>query len=154
MARPYRSEQHLDLARPRLQVWAALIDTSSYQRWWPSVVSFDDAGMGVSDGSRWHAVVRGPLLYRVAFRLDLREVVAGASVAARISGDVAGMARLHLRDAPSGTGLELLWSITPERRFLRVLDVAARPVARWAHDYVVAACLSRFARAIGGLPSG
>lgn len=136
------------MARPPAEVWAACASTASFRRWWPSLVEFEDVGgRGLVGGAVWRAKVRGPLLYTVAFRLDLGDVEQGSAVAAAVSGDIHGAARLTLT-GDAVTELALAWELRSDRRLLRLLDRVVPWATAWAHDRVVDACLARFVAAV------
>ncbi|HVT75434.1 MAG TPA: hypothetical protein VHD87_00275, partial [Acidimicrobiales bacterium] len=90
----------LQFARPRAEVWAAMGDVGSYQRWWPWLRAFE--ARALASGEAWHCTVRPPLPYTVTFIIAFEDVVAERHAHAHVSGDVAGDATLTLDDADDG----------------------------------------------------
>lgn len=125
------------------RLWDLLADVAAYPTFWPWLRRFD--GRALAAGETWRGViaVRGPLRLAVAVHLD--EVVAGRSVVAHLGGDLSGRARIDLGPVDGGTALRLAATLVPERRALRALTRAARPVAQASHDRVIARALGQLA---------
>jgi hypothetical protein len=130
-------------------VWTALTRVDHYPTWWPWLRRFD--GQGFSAGERWHCVVSPPLPYTLRFELVLEEVVEGASARARLEGDIAGTARLTVRDAAGGCELRLVSDLAAERGLVRLVDRVAPRLAERGHDRVIDDGIRQFrTRAIPG----
>jgi uncharacterized protein YndB with AHSA1/START domain len=126
-------------------VWDRLSRIDEYRDWWPWLRQFDADGL--VDGARWRCRVQPPLPYRVSFDLVLHDVVPHRSVAARVAGDIEGVARIELNqrdDLGGGTDLVLVARLVPASRFLRTLNRTAGPVARFGHDQVIDRALDQF----------
>jgi hypothetical protein len=125
------------------RLWAVLADVAAYPTFWPWLRDFD--GSDLRAGGRWRGVIDviGPL--RLAVTVHLDEVVAGRSVAAHLTGDLSGTARVELRPDGRGTALRLTAALVPERGALRLLTRAARPLAQASHDRVIARALAQMA---------
>lgn len=125
------------------RVWAVLADVAGYPRFWPWLRSFD--GRSLASGETWHGVigVAGP--FRLGVAIELGSVVAGRSVAARLTGDLSGTAQIDLRPDADGTMLHLVAALAPQRADLRLLTRCARPAAQASHDRVIARALDQLA---------
>ena len=90
-----------------------------------------------------------PLPYRVSFDLHLTEVDAPRVVAADVTGDIEGSARLEVSPstaAPSSTSPR---SSRPTNSVLRAVARLAAPIARYGHEWVLSTGLDQFrARAL------
>ena len=126
----------------------------AYPSWWPWLQRFD--GEALADGERWACTVRPPLPYRVSFDLVLRDVEPERSVAADLTGDITGTARIDLRPAvgPDGgaaTHLRLVSELSPNRPLLRGLSRVTSAIPRYGHDQILDRGLAQF---IQRLPAG
>lgn len=125
--------EHLEVAPGAL--WARLEAVEEYPTWWPWLAAFD--GRALRAGEVWAATVSPRLPWRLRVTVTLEEVVAGASVRARLAGDITGPAHLALRPAGGGTDLHLTARLAPASAPLRALTALARPVAQRSHDHVI-----------------
>jgi hypothetical protein len=140
-----RTERTAHYGVPPDALWERMARVDHYRGWWPWLRRFD--GAALADGERWRCTVQPPLPYRVSFELVLHDVVPGASVAATVSGDIEGVARIELtqrHDLGGGTDLVLVARLRPASGFLRTLNRAAGPVARFGHDQVIDRALAQF----------
>lgn len=129
------------------ELWAAMGDLDEYRRWWPWLRTFEGSGLVVGD--RWRCVVQPPLPYAVRFAVVIDEVVEGERVAATVSGDVVGTARVEIHGRDDGCDALLVSRLAPAGRVLRGVAAVARPVARFGHDWVLDAAARQFrARAV------
>jgi hypothetical protein len=128
-------------------VWDVLVRTDEYRSWWPWLRRFERGPL--EPGARWSCVVQPPLPYRVAFDLVIDEVHDGSLVTATVAGGLHGAARLELEPDGSGSVLHLAASLTPTDRLLRAVAVAAPPVARFGHDWILDTGFRQFASALG-----
>jgi uncharacterized protein YndB with AHSA1/START domain len=132
-------------------VWAAIGDVTSYRRWWPWLVDFD--ARGLESGDLWTCAVKPPLPYTVRFTIELDEVIEPRLVTSRLAGDLRGTARLELEPAADGASdLRLVSALGPTGLALRALSAAARPVARYGHDWILDSGAAQFASS--ALPQG
>lgn len=131
------------IAAPPAGVWEVLADVEGYAAFWPWLRRFDGRSLEVGATWRGAIVVAGPLRLAVAVHLD--EVVPGRAVAARLSGDLSGSARLAIGPDREGATLHLAADLVPERADLRALTRWARPLAQASHDRVIARALGQLA---------
>jgi hypothetical protein len=127
-------------------VWERLEEVDQYRTWWPWLTSFDGGRLDV--GERWRCTVQPALPYRVRFDVELTEVVKASSVAATVSGDVAGTARIALELEADGTSLQFLADLRGASRWLHWLERWAGPVARFGHDQIVDGALAELGRRV------
>jgi hypothetical protein len=145
--RPTASDRTYRFAADPTHVWAAFADMGTYPRCWPWLRRFD--AVRLASGEIWRCVVKPPLPYEVRFVLTMAEVVTGQVVAAAISGDLDGTARLDLRaDGEGGSLVRLRSSIAPARPLLRATAAVAAPVARHGHDWLLDTGAQQFAAAL------
>lgn len=116
-------------------LWARINDVEQYQQWWPWLDEFD--GLALLAGGVWNCTVRTPLPYAVRFTIAIDEVVNAQSIAATIDGDVTGSALLQISPAKHGCEARLTSSLQPANRLLRTISIAARPIARFGHNWVL-----------------
>lgn len=117
------------------ELWARIGQVAEFERWWPWLRTFD--GDRVSTGEVWRCTVRPPLPYAVRFTVTIDDVHAARSVSATISGDIGGIAVLHIEPDSSGCLVRLFADLAPVKQSLRALAIAARPIVRFGHDWVL-----------------
>jgi hypothetical protein len=113
-----------------------------YRVWWPWLRRFDADGL--STGDVWTATVQPPLPYRVSFDLHLTEVHAPRVIAADVTGDIEGSARLEVSAFDDGSELHFISELTPTNSVLRVVTRLAAPIARYGHEWVLTTGLEQF----------
>ena len=148
--RPFTFDRTWHFAAEPDLVWRAVSRTDDFPRWWSWLDRFEADGLYPGAIARFQ--VRGPLPYVLRFRVDVDDVVPGERVVTRVSGDVAGPARLELGPDPAGggTSARLVWALDVRRPFLRQVAVVGRPLMEWGHDRVVDLGLRQFeSRALG-----
>lgn len=138
-----RSERRVRFDDAPADLWATLERVGEYPSWWPWLRRFD--GSVLEEGARWSCTVQPPLPYRVSFALVLRDLEPGRSVAADLTGDIAGTAQLHLTAADDGgTDLHLVSELAPMRPMLRALSRLASAIPRYGHDQILDRGLAQF----------
>ncbi len=129
------------------QLWEAMARVDDYRRWWPWLRRFDAPGL--EPGVTWRATVQPPLPYRLTFDLHLVAVDAPRLIAADVTGDLEGEARIELAATPMGSELHFTSALVPTNRVLRAVAQAAEPMARFGHQWVLDTGLRQFrARAL------
>jgi hypothetical protein len=133
-----------DVARDEL--WAAITSVEDFQAWWPWLKGFE--AQRLAPGETWTCTVQPPLPYTLRFVLEIEDVVAHELVIARVSGDLAGSARLEVRELPGSGGerseIRLRSSLSPTNSVLRAFARVARPVVRFGHDWVLDTGVQQF----------
>ena len=143
----FRSDQRHRFDAAPDELWAAIACVDRYREWWPWLRRFDADGL--STGDVWAATVQPPLPYRVSFDLHLIEVDAPRVVAADVTGDVEGSARLEVFPVDAGSELHFTSELTPANSVLRAVTRLASPLARYGHEWVLNTGLAQFrARAL------
>lgn len=125
------------------ELWARLVDVTSYPHWWPWLREFD--GTELAAGEIWRCTVQPPLPYRVHFAVHLDRVEPRTAVAATVTGEIVGHADLTITADGAGTAVRLVADLGPDRRALRALSVAFRPLVRFGHNWVLDTGAEQFA---------
>ncbi len=125
------------------EVWAALAATDLYATWWPWLTTFDAAGLVA--GARWQCAVRPPLRYTVRFGIEILEVQEPDFVTARVSGDIAGQARIEVAGRGERSEVRLTSALMPTGRTVAWLTAVAGPIARRSHDWILDTGARQFA---------
>ena len=113
-----------------------------YREWWPWLRRFD--AVGLAAGDVWTATVQPPLPYRVSFDLHLTEVDAPRVVAADVTGDLEGSARLEVFAVDDGSELHFTSELCPTSSVLRAVARLGSPIARYGHEWVLNTGLDQF----------
>lgn len=118
-----------------MELWEAMVRVDDYPDWWPWLRHFE--ATAVEPGDRWRCRVQPPLPYSLTFDVTIADVVATERVTATITGEITGTARLDLADHPGGSEIRLTSALAPSNRLLKAVALAARPVVRFGHDWVL-----------------
>lgn len=124
------------------EFWERIQRVGDFQLWWPWLKHFD--GHRLVPGDVWLCVVQPPVPYAVRFTITLEEVIGGRMVTARIDGDISGTATLTVTRAATGCHTTLVSDLAPDKQSLRVMSIAARPVVRFGHNWVLDAGVRQF----------
>jgi hypothetical protein len=142
-----RSDRRHSFEASPEELWAAMARVEDYRRWWPWLRRFDAPGL--ERGATWTATVQPPLPYRLTFDLHLTTVDAPHVVAADITGDLEGEARIEVSPTPNGSLLHFTSALMPTNSVLRAVVQVAEPMARFGHQWVLDTGLRQFrARAL------
>ena len=125
-------------------LWSAIAETAAYPRWWPWLTAFEANGLVAGDV--WRVAVRPPLPYTLRFAIHLDEVVPTTLVTARLTGDIAGTARVDVEPDGEGCGVRLRSALSPGSAAFGLLATLARPIVRRGHDWVLDTGADQFAR--------
>lgn len=117
------------------ELWDRISDVDSFTTWWPWLRGFD--GQCLAEGEVWQCAVQAPLPYAVRFAITIGEVQPARSIRATVSGDVIGSATLKIEPRDGGCEVRLLADLGPEKQALRALSIAARPLVRFGHNWVL-----------------
>jgi uncharacterized protein YndB with AHSA1/START domain len=144
------SDRRWTFGAPPDVVWSALAATDEYASWWPWLTTFD--ALGLVAGAEWRCAVRPPLRYSVRFAVALEEVEAPRWVTARVSGDIAGRARVDVAGQGERSEVRLTSALRPTRRTVAWLTALAGPVARRSHDWILDTGARQFAAHVEARP--
>ena len=89
--------------------------------------------------------MRPPLRYTVRFAIDLEQVEPPRLLTARVTGDIAGRARIEITADGDRSEVRLVSALTPTRRMIALLAAVAGPIARRSHDWVLDTGARQFA---------
>ena len=145
-----RSDRRYRLPLTPGEVWERISSVEHYPLWWPWLRTFDGADLAA--GAVWACEVRPPLPYSVRFDLTVDETVPGRSVAASVRGDIVGTATIAIRATGTGSEVHLVADLGPDNRALRVMSLAARPLVRFGHDWVLDTAARQFIDRISETP--
>jgi uncharacterized protein YndB with AHSA1/START domain len=149
---PFRFDRTWTFDVPPGELWAVLVRTDDFRRWWPWLREL--SGDGLVPGGRNRCIVRAPIPYTLRFTVAVDELVPGRLVGAEVDGDLAGPARLEIAPAESpgpgggggGSTVRLAWEMELRRPVLRAAARVGRPVMEWGHDWVVGSGVEQFLR--------
>jgi uncharacterized protein YndB with AHSA1/START domain len=144
MPTPFAFDRSWDFAVPPNELWATLARTDQYPNWWPWLREFQVTGDGLSSGSVAELVIQAPLPYQLHCTIEVVEADAPHVLAANVTGDLEGPARLELLPVADGAVARLAWTLEVRSSLLRPLAVVGRPVLAWAHDRIVERGLAEF----------
>jgi hypothetical protein len=130
------------------QFWRRVGTVDQYQQWWPWLRHFD--GNAMRDGEVWECSVQPPVPYAVRFSITLHDIVGERSVSATITGDIVGTASLTVQHTPTGCRSTLISDLEPDKQSLRIMSLAARPVVRFGHNWVLDVGVRQFIAKSGG----
>ncbi len=117
-------------------MWSAMCDVGSFQRWWPWLDSFQADALAV--GETWRCDVRAPLRYHVRFTLKFVVVVPATHLECSLRGDITGGAWIDLEERGEHCDVWIRSEIYPASPFLKTLTRVLYPVALAGHDAVIA----------------
>jgi hypothetical protein len=144
VATPFRFDRAWDFAVTPEELWATLEQTDRYTVWWPWLRELDVEGGGLQTGATARLVIQAPLPYQLRCAIHVDEAVPARLLVGRVSGDLAGPARLELDPNGDGAAARLQWTLEVQSPRLRPLATVARPALSWAHDRIVERGLDQF----------
>jgi uncharacterized protein YndB with AHSA1/START domain len=130
-----RSDRHYDIEAEPERLWAAMSQVDSYSKWWPWLKRFEAEKL--ETGAVWRCEVQPPLPYLLRFDVTLEEVTPTSAVAATVSGDIVGQARVELSETAQGSHVVISSALTASNAMLRAMSVLALPIARFGHNWVL-----------------
>jgi uncharacterized protein YndB with AHSA1/START domain len=136
---------HWRFDAPVERVWACIVQSEHWPRWWPGVVGVrrlqpgDDSGVGRVQ----EFTFRTGLGYRLQLALEVTEIVRLQRLRARAGGTLAGEGiwLLHqaLPEAGGHTDVTFVWRVTLPPGILRWTAPLLAPLFRWNHKRVMRA---------------
>lgn len=115
--------------------WSRIAVVDDYQRWWPWLRRFEGATLAV--GETWQCSVQPPVPYSVDFAVHIDSITASSLVEVTITGDIVGRADLLILPSARGCRVALVSDLGPAKQTLRALSIAARPIVRFGHNWVL-----------------
>jgi uncharacterized protein YndB with AHSA1/START domain len=149
----FRHEYRFGVTPERL--WETLGRFDLYPTWWAWLRDFaaTPSNAGLAVGTELRGTVVPPLPGRLSVRVVLNTCRPRELIEATVHGDVRGEASLHFAPLPEGTTVTADWTLRMAKSPLRLATLLAPPVARWAHDQVVAMAVAGFRRhALSAVP--
>jgi hypothetical protein len=137
---------HLPILRQDL--WRRILVVEDYPSWWPWLRHFDACSLAV--GEVWRGTLRPPLPYAISCDVRFETVVEPELIAASLSGDLAGRARIYLHDEIGGTEAHVVSQLRASNRLIRIVARTLPRLARRGHDWVLDTAAHQF----GAVPLG
>jgi hypothetical protein len=138
-------EQH-EFRQPPAELWRAMEEMDRFEMWWSWLEEFRLEGDSLQAGSVLHGVIAPPLPYRMRIRVELTHCDPCRHVDALVHGDLEGEAQLDMRDAGTGSIVDVAWTVEMMQRPMRMASRFAHPLMQWGHDMVVAVTVAGFRR--------
>lgn len=136
-------------AAPAARLWATMGRFERYPAWWSWLREFTFEGTGLEVGTVLHGVVVPPLPYRMRLDVVVEECVPEQLIAARVHGDLEGVARLTFAGDEAQTHAHATWSVEMMQRPMRLAARFAYPLLNWGHDRVVDVTVDGFRGRLG-----
>lgn len=133
---------------PPAEIWNALEDTASFERWWPWLREFSLEGDSLRPGAVMHGLVVPPLPYRMRVDVELVRCERPSLIDALVRRDLEGDAQLRLAAEGAGTRAKVAWRVEMMQRPMRMASRVAHPLLRRGHDWVVDVTVASFRRRI------
>lgn len=134
---------HLPICRREL--WRRIRVVEDYPTWWPWLRQFDAEKLTV--GEVWRGTLQPPLPYTIRCDVRFETVFEPELIAASLTGDLAGHARIELHDDTWGTRARVVSQLRAQSRLIRAVAGAVPAVARRGHDWVLDTAAHQFGRA-------
>jgi uncharacterized protein YndB with AHSA1/START domain len=132
---------HWRLQAPIEQVWAALVATDDWPRWWPQVQRVTLLREGGPDGvgsvRRIDWTTRLP--YRLVIEVETTELLRPQCLRGRSRGQLDGEGLWLLRAEDGHTEVTYVWRVHLVQRWMRWLAPLLAPLFRWNHASVMRA---------------
>jgi uncharacterized protein YndB with AHSA1/START domain/quercetin dioxygenase-like cupin family protein len=138
LSRPYLFVDEWDVAAPPEAVFDAIADARTYPHWWRPVYIDVDADGPAELGKESRQHFKGRLPYHLHTRSTVTALDAPRSVTAEVEGDLRGTGTWTLTPTATGTHVRFDWQVHADRRLLKVLTPALRPLFRWNHNWAIA----------------
>src|SRR4051812_7055000 len=151
MAREYRFLTTWCVQAPADAVFDALEDCAAWPQWWPGVRRAEllQEGDAHGTGRLWHYVWRSRLPYDLAFDTRIVRLERPWLMEGRAEGELVGVGRWRLFEAPGATAVLYEWQVRTTRRWMNRVAPVARPAFAWNHDAVMRQGGEGLARRLG-----
>ncbi|MEY8875292.1 MAG: SRPBCC family protein [Leptothrix sp. (in: b-proteobacteria)] len=138
-ARQFRLVSVWRIAAPLEAVWAALVETETWSRWWPNVRSVELLRDGGADGlGSVRRIVWTTLLpYTLQFEVEVVESIRHQQLRGRARGQLDGEGLWQLRARGGHTEVTYTWSVDVHKAWMRLLAPLLAPLFRWNHHGVM-----------------
>lgn len=120
-------------------VWALILTSTAWPRWWRGVEEVVELEPGDIDGldNVRRYTFRSVLPYALAFELRTTRIEPHVLVEAEATGELRGTGRWVVRDVGGATVARFVWEVEPGPRWMRALSPFLRPVFAWNHDVIM-----------------
>jgi hypothetical protein len=143
------------LKAPVSAVWAVLNRPEDWPQWWravkrvTAVSNGDGNGLGAVREFTW----RTALPYELSFRMTATRIEPMTVLEGRAKGELDGVGRWTLTEAPDGTDVRYQWIIELTRPWQKALASILRPVFAWNHNVVMGWGYEGITRKLGIVPA-
>ena len=136
----YRFVTNWQIPAPREAVWAAIIDSLHWPKWWrgvTEVVELEPADARGIGGVRRYTF-RSRLPYDLVFAMRTVRVEPLEALDGVAGGELEGAGRWQFADdATGGTLVRYEWDVRTTKRWMNLLAPIARPFFAWNHDAIM-----------------
>lgn len=129
-----------DIEAPIEAVWAIIVDTPRWPRWWRGVVDVTDVspgdahGVGAVQRFTW----RSRLPYDLVFDIRTTVVDRPYTLEGLASGELAGAGRWRFEArGPQATHVRYEWDVVTTKPWMNLLAPLLRPLFKWNHDVIM-----------------
>jgi hypothetical protein len=131
-------------------MWAAIESFDRFEEWWPWFRASTLDGRGIEQGTVIDFQIVSPLPYDMAVSAEIVEADAPHLLAATLSGDLTGDARLEFESVGRGTRAIVTWELEVQHAALRALAFATGPLLQKSHDWAVRTAVNGFRHHLTG----
>ncbi len=154
MAARYHFISTYTLTSDRAAVWSALVDNEAWPTWWRWLSKIEELRAPSTPdgvGAIYRNHVKAPTGYGFVYDTEIVEVDPLRRIDGRSTGDIDGLGRFLLADAPGGgTDLTFAWLVATPKWWMNLLAPIARPAFTWNHDKLMTDFGIGLARVSGG----
>lgn len=136
------SDRVYNLSIVRQELWRRILVVEDYPKWWPWLRRLDAGSLTV--GQVWRGTLQPPLPYAISCDVRFDTVVEPLLIAASLTGDLAGHARIELQDELWGTRARVVSQLRARSRVIRLVARAVPSLARRSHDWVLDTAAHQF----------
>ena len=138
----YHFEDHWDVPFPIQDVWDVLSRPQEFPLWWKGVYlsteALDATAGEPKAGSRYAAVARGWLPYKLRFTIETLVLQKPGLIVFKASGDFeTDDSRWILSPKGTGTHVVLDWNPIVEKPIIKFFSPVLKPLFRWNHNWTM-----------------
>jgi hypothetical protein len=119
------------------EVWAVIADPKLTSKWWHGVYlesqPLDSNYAKPYVGLQTRVVARGFLPYKVKFITQAEKLQPGKLIEVKTVGDFEGIWRAIISKEVRGTRVDIDWTVTVQKPFIRLLSPILKPLFAWNH---------------------
>ena len=140
-------ERTFIFAAPLDQVWNAVLGVDRFPHWWHWLQDFHVEGEPLEAGTVLRGIVVPPVPYRMRLRVEIDDAKTELYIAARVHGDLDGVARIDFEPLDECTRVIASWNVEIMQAPMRLAaTLGAGRLLKWGHDRVVDMTVAGFKR--------